>query len=517
MRLRKWCLLVLVALAATFVPAGEAAAYAITASGGCESNRAGDFNGDDFDDLAIGVPGEASGRGAVNVVYGDEAGLDQDESDQFFTQDSPAAMDDVAEPGDHFGACLGVGNFNGDGFDDLAIGVPDEDVGSILEAGAVNVVYGSSTGLNPSTTTRPDQFITQNTSGIEGSSEPGDHFGFGLAAGDFNIDERDDLAVGVPDEDVGTISDAGSVNVIHGAAGTVGLNASSPLPDQLWFQDSPGISGSSETNDEMGASLTAADFNNDGREDLAIGNPGESVGTKASAGAVSVLYGSVSAGLNANNDQMWSQDSGGVPGQSETGDKFGDALTNSDLDDDGFPDLFIGAPTENVGTEADAGAVNWLRGSSNRLTASGTLFTDDTGGGTVEEDDQFGAALAGDELNPEEGGEGGTYVLIAAPGEDDDAGQVTLLSSGLVPPILYQDPSPTIDDRYGSALTTGDYDADGCSDFTVGVPFKEVGTEDDAGHVVVEYCIGLVDEEVHSQDNLLDDPDDDDNFGSALG
>jgi FG-GAP repeat len=70
------------------------------------------------------------------------------------------------------------GDFDGDGEDDLAIGVPGEDVGSILDAGAVNVLYGSSNGL----TSSGSQFWHQDKSGIEDTAEQDDAFGAALAS-----------------------------------------------------------------------------------------------------------------------------------------------------------------------------------------------------------------------------------------------------------------------------------------------------------------------------------------------
>ena len=71
-------------------------------------------------------------------------------------------------------------DFNGDGFDDLAVGVPHEDIGTINAAGAVNVIYGSSRGLSSTAllpTTPDDQFWHQNSSGILDIAEDSDFFG----------------------------------------------------------------------------------------------------------------------------------------------------------------------------------------------------------------------------------------------------------------------------------------------------------------------------------------------------
>src|SRR5439155_15358990 len=127
-------------------------------------------------------------------------------------------------------------------YDDLAIGVPLEDVGSIDPAGAVNVLYGSATGLQATGTGGPDdQFWTQDSSGVVGSSEAFDSFGNSIASGDLNGDGYDELAVGVPFEDFGTIDNPGFVNVIYGS--TTGLQATGTggPNDQGWSQDTSGV------------------------------------------------------------------------------------------------------------------------------------------------------------------------------------------------------------------------------------------------------------------------------------
>ena len=115
----------------------------------------------------------------------------------------------------------------------------------------------------------------------------------GSVRGDFNGDGIGDLAVGAPGEDIGAIVDAGVVHVMNGSA--AGLTATG---SQYWNQNSAGIADAVETGDGFGSTLTAGDFNGDGRDDLAIGAPAEDVGATVDAGVVHVLYGSA-AGLTA--------------------------------------------------------------------------------------------------------------------------------------------------------------------------------------------------------------------------
>ncbi len=217
-----------------------------------------DFNNDGFTDLAIGVPFEDVGAvgdaGAVNVLYGSAGGLQATSpDDQFWHQDSPGVRD-TAEFGDWFGASLGTGDFNNDGFADLAIGVPTEDVEDVGDAGAVNVLYGSAGGLQA--TSPDDQFWNQDSPGVKDTAEESESFGYSLGAGDFNTDGFADLAIGVLSESVGVVGGAGAVNVLYGSAG--GLQATSP-DDQFWNQDSPGVRDTAEDSDWFGYSLGAGE------------------------------------------------------------------------------------------------------------------------------------------------------------------------------------------------------------------------------------------------------------------
>jgi len=450
----------------------------------------GDFNGDGYDDLAVGVIGEDIGAientGVVQILYGGTSGL-SGVSDQIWDQDSPGLLG-VAEPGDGFGFAVVAGDFDDDGYDDLAIGIGAEDIGAIAMAGAVQILYGSASGLSAN----GNQLWFQDSPGMEDQSEAYDQFGLSLAAGDFSNDGYDDLAVGILNEDIGTIVDAGAVQILYG-----GASGLSTTGNQLWHQDSPGLLGMAEANDRFGRAVAAGDFDDDGYDDLAIGVEGED----SAAGGVQILYSSAS-GLSANGNQWWAQDSPGVLGAAESEDRFGWALAVGDFDGDLFDDLAIGIPDEDIGAIVDAGAVQTFYGSASGLSATGNqLWFQDSPGvlDAAEENNYFGRSLASGEFN----GDGYSDLAIAVPGEDFGspldvpfAGVVQILpgrASGLSATgnQLWAQDSPGIlgvgeeGDFFGSSLAAGDFSNDGFDDLAIGIPNEDIGAIVDAGAVQI--------------------------------
>jgi hypothetical protein len=79
-----------------------------------------------------------------------------------------------------FGSAVAAGDFDHDGFADLPAGAPGEDAGSVGEAGAVSVLYGSAGGLS----TAGGQILTQDSPRVGSFAEPRDSFGLALAAAD---------------------------------------------------------------------------------------------------------------------------------------------------------------------------------------------------------------------------------------------------------------------------------------------------------------------------------------------
>lgn len=375
----------------------------------------GDFDGDSRGDLAVGIPGHNLQAGAVGIFYGSSSNLDQRR--QLWTQDS-AGIGDSAEVGDRFGATLAAGEFGVyAGVSDLAVGVPGEDLDilgrtgvttTIRDAGAVHVIYGELTASPPGLSATGSQFWTQNSQQVEGGGEIADTAEeddrFGAALGSFGLGGSD-LAIGVPGEDVRTIRDAGSVNVIYFSPAA---NKLSFANNQLWTQVSPNVDDDAEEGDQFGSALAGGDFNGDTLKDLAIGVPGETLNDQSTpiphAGAVHVIYyQSIGAGLSATagpGDQFWTQDSANILNSAEAGERLGSALTAWDFGNGFLADLAVGVPFQSVRGFAGAGAVQVIYGDNTTfisgLSATGNQFWTQASSnieGTSEVGDQFGRAL----------------------------------------------------------------------------------------------------------------------------
>jgi hypothetical protein len=189
---------------------------------------------------------------------------------------------------------VAAGDFDEDGFADLAVGAPGENVGGAISAGAVSVLYGSGSGLS----TAGGRLFTQ----VAGTVEDFDLFGFALAGGDLDDDGFDDLVAGAPWERVGSLFQAGTLSVIPGSAG--GLTSAGGFRVNQ-------VGGTVEADDQFGADVGTGDFDNDGTADLAAGAPAEDVGSAFNAGAVSA------------SGRLFTQNSPGVPGTAEDFDSFG--------------------------------------------------------------------------------------------------------------------------------------------------------------------------------------------------
>ena len=378
----------------------------------------GDFNGDGYCDLAIGVPGydltDIAGAGVVYVINGMDTGLDWQNWVQW--DQSVEGIDGIPEPGDSFGTSLAVGDFDGNGRDDLAIGVPGEDIGTTPGAGAVQIIYAgpANTGL---TTLGTKSF---NQGGVlQSQLEVNDQFGEVLAAGDFDGNGSDDLAIGVPEEDVGEVADAGVVHVLYSSYDGGGL---SEAGNQVWQQGALGVQDIAESYDRFGKSLASGDFDGDGRDDLAIGVPFEDY-LKVDSGAFHVLYSAPNGGLASLNNQLFTQATGtSLPylATNEEGDRFGTALVAADFNGDGKDDIAIGIAKEDIEivSQLDAGSVIVIYAlDENGLSPDGGMqrwtqvYSDIPG--EAAEGDYFGASLSAGDFD----GNGRPDLAVGAPGE----------------------------------------------------------------------------------------------------
>ncbi len=461
----------------------------------------GDFNNDGADDLATGAPfddnlgGFHPDSGIVVVRYGlPGAGLAGGLAGDVLSQ-MASGSPDPADDGDRFGWVLAACDFNDDGFDDLAVGIPHEDHLGQGNAGAVQLHYGSSSGLPAAGAA----FYTQSTPGIPGDVEAGDSFGWTLACGDFDNDGFDDAAIGVPFEvHDGENPPAGVIEVVPGSS--IGL-----VPEEAYTldQDSPGMLGASEFGDVFGWALAVGDFNGDLYDDLAIGVPGEDTTSsiELGKGAVHVVFGG-SIGLTPVGNLLRTETA--VGGLSESGDQFGFALGAGDFDGDLFDDLAIGVPFEDFGiggSVPNTGQVNVLYGAAGGFDFGRTQFwAEDNilGAGTSESNDKFGYALAAGDFDAD----GRSDLVVGHPGEfglvpDDGAATIVMGSPTGLTAARYRGieaghggfpgPANQASRDYGSSLAVGDFDGDGHVDLTLGAPWENENGLLDVGAEMVLY------------------------------
>jgi len=344
----------------------------------------GDFNGDGFDDLAVAMP-ETFAEPSVQVYYGSSDGLQTESWEQI---DEHAAGEPKHECGDNsFGASLAVGNFNGDSYDDLAIGAPTACERlpnfNLVRGGAVFVFEGKADGLLPFYGYR----ISQDSPGLYDEVEEGERFGHALAAGDFDHDSYDDLAVGVPEENGG-----GAVQTLMGSQwGLIFANS------VFWF---PGALVTEAPFGPIGHALAAGDFDGDGFADLAVGSPfADSVATDS--GAVAIAHGAADPywfDLRPERTDYLSQSVLLSEAHEGTSDLFGFALAFADFDGDGRDDLAIGHPDDDW-SGADHGDVTILMGQRGPLDASSRHWLLGTGwagvpGEPLQTQQRSGRALA---------------------------------------------------------------------------------------------------------------------------
>lgn len=404
-----------------------------------------DFNGDGYPDVAVGAPMAAlgnteGGAGAVSVLFGGPGGLSSthkqvltwpDRSGITYPEDARYGMtlrsadldhDGYADlvgriwgsrtdggkgvtlgvnwggpsglsknvtllksvPGDQVDGTgdLDVGDVDGDGFADIAVGDVRRGghvlhgpvardgkwsrVGSFTVDGtavldtseiAVGDVTGDHVddlvilGFGPSDPWQQHTYLLKGgRTGFAAPVEIKDADGAGVGGtavgiADLDKDGHGDIVVGRGDEwsQADTpVKKGGALFVSYGSP-----KGQSTTRKPVWInQDTAGVSGTAEFHDRMGYSLALGDTDGDGYPDIATGLPGERINGIAEAGRVLVFKGGPK-GVSGAGSKEFGQYTAGVPGAAESGDQFGEALALGDYDGKGRTELVVGDPTEN--------------------------------------------------------------------------------------------------------------------------------------------------------------------------
>ncbi len=287
------------------VVAGDQFGYAVDA---LEDVGQGGTGAPDAYALGIGAPG-------TNVGAADDAGwagflvaYDGGNVPVEVTQDTPA-IPGAAEAGDRFGASLSVNYLTGDGDTvDAVISSPNEDVGALADAGSITVVtdiyYDELDG---------GVSFTQDSPGVPGAAEAGDVFGRSVDT--VRVGGTTWLVAGAPGEDIGAAGNAGAAQLF-----TSDTTSVTPEPEGL-SQDTAGVADTSEAGDLFGdrVALLAPGLG-DAQIRLAVSSPYEN-GSATDSGLVQVF-----PVTDIDAEVGYAQDSPGVPGGVDAGDRFGASL-----------------------------------------------------------------------------------------------------------------------------------------------------------------------------------------------
>jgi len=418
----------------------------------------GDLDGDGVTDLAVGAAGDDTGgldRGAVHVLYLNANGTVKS---SLKIADNTNGGPTLAN-GDLFGwSVASLGDLDGDGATDLAVGAISDDTGG-LDRGAVHVLFLNANG----SVKNAQKIASTGTVGLT-FSPPGDLFGTSVASlGDLDGDGVTDLAVGA-------IFD-GTGGTKRGAVYVVFLKADGTVKSSLKIADNTNGGPTLANNDYFGGAVASVgDLDGDGVTDLAVGAKGDDTDGFL-RGAVYVLFlnadGTVKSSLKIANN------TNGGPILAD-GDQFGASVASlGDLDGDGVTELAVGAGA-NAG-----GAVHMLFLNANGTVKNKLKIASTTNGGPLLADgDSFGSSVASlGDLD----GDGVTDLAVGAAGDDtggNNRGAIYMLflnvdgtakNNQKIASSLGGAPPLGVNGQFGVSLAPlGDFDGDGITDLAVG-------------------------------------------------
>ncbi|MGW6062647.1 FG-GAP repeat protein [Streptomyces sp. NPDC055189] len=398
-------------------------------------------------------------------------------------------------------------DFNGDGYADIAVGMPNATVDGKAKAGYVSVIFGG-----PQSPSQSTGVISQAEAGIPGTPEAGDRFGSSVAPVDLNGDGTFELVVGASGESLTSeqARNEGTITVLDGSGWNV--------------KGTTVARGTSEWS-SIGDTIATGDYDGDGDIDLAYGESGEEHGSlrfrpgPLTADPVTTTtlrrYGmggrtsdlatgdfdgdgrddlaTTWRGMEEYGTFITRWDDQAKPAQWWSNGDHGTALAAEDFDQDGTDDLAVGFVQPNF--EADhtycedlvGGTVLVLHGSKTAEFGAKHQCINQSSpevGGTAEPGDDFGAALSAGDLN----GDSRPELVVGVPGEDvgtvkDAGGYVTMNGTehGLYGGLARSQSTPNMPgtaeagDRFGAKVAVGDYNRDGLRDTAVSAPGENAG------------------------------------------
>ena len=436
-----------------YVYLGTAAGPATTAAWMQESNNtsawmgehvasAGDVDGDGYSDVVAGgqyygTNGSLANEGRVWVWLGSATGL--------ATTAVFSKLGGLTNR--RFGSDVaGLGDVNGDGYGDVAIGVAGFDNGTATDAGRVEVYLGSAGALD----TTADWTLT----GTQASA----YLGAEVArVGDVNGDGRADLGLSEPNWD-GTVTDEGRVRIYHGSATSLATTAATTILG--------GVASMFRGQTVDGA----GDVNADGYGDMIVGAPSWDNGSGGTGEGRAWLHLGSASGINS---------VATLSPLGTTGASFGRAVAGAgDVNGDGYGDLLIGAATQNNG-QAGEGLVTLYWGRSSGYTtvpavtlelniASASFGWSAACAGDTNGDGYADVIVGAPDLSNGQSGEGKAFVFLGGPG----------LPGATASSAVESNIASAFTVNGGALSARGDVNGDGFDDVLIGAPESDVGGTD---------------------------------------